>query len=100
MQYMATFLFIIYARTIICFGVSVHSENYSDFNKIQTDVFYGLAHTDHSLQQSPYDDETYTFISLCLLQTYRRSRIHRLQFGKPMPRKMNGTEDSAHRQKH
>lgn len=97
---MPTFLFLHYSRIIICLGVSVHSENYSDFNKIETDVFYSLTHTDHTLQPSPNYDETYTFISLCLSQTYRHRRIHRLQFSKPMSRKMNGNEDSAHRQKH
>lgn len=45
-------------------------------------------------------DETCTFTSLCLLQTYIHSRIPRLRFGKTMPRKMNGNEDGAHRQKH
>jgi len=97
---MATFLFFIYARIIIWFGVSVHSKNYSDFGKIQTGVFYSLAHTDRSVQPSPDYDETHTFISLCLSQTYRHGRIHGLQFGKPTPRKMNGNEASAHRQKH
>lgn len=63
-------------------------------------MFYSLAHTDHTLQPSPNYDETYTFIGLCLSQTYRHGRIHRLQFSKHMLRKMNGNEDSAHRQKH
>lgn len=78
----------------------MHSENYSDFNKTERDMFYSLAHADHTLQPSPNYDETYTFISLCLSQTYRHRRIHRLQFSKPTSREMNGNKDSAHRQKH